>query len=410
MNVTIAPSFVPNPSGRGTLGLLWECLFTYFLCLWTVVHPACRPSTDLLFWTDTSKVSWCCLIFFLPEIAILWVVREYVTAREVCRRVNTKLWKDQDGESASQLAMDESSVDLTPLASSPSQSAPETRHQPDCPISQKILGSEPRWGLAHSYLVQRGALKFKLDKAEQFPTLVGIQQLAQCNMLPSVSFLDTKIKALQKSDKLAKTLVCLQVSWLVIQAIARRIENLPVTLLELNTIAQVWIALVIYGLWWFKPQGIVEVILIDFGHCKGRKQLHENGIPSPDSSFASTPPDYSHDSDIHLAVGILLILGVVYVAIDALGWTAYFPTHEEMVVWQASICILAVGTMFTLVRTFTTLVEAPTWGEDLLAACALLFGLVGRVLLTVEAFISIRSLPIGSYSTPSWSGSIPHIG
>ena len=247
------------------------------------------------------------------------VLVEYITAREVCHRING----NRDGESASRLAMDESSVALAPVASS-SQSPPQTPHQPDCPTSQKIVGLGPRWGLAHSYLVQMGALKFKLDKAEQFPTLVGIQQLAQCNMLPSVSFLDPKIKALQKSDKLAKTLVCLQVSWLVIQAIARRIENLPVTLLELNTIAQVWVALVIYGLWWFKPQGIVEVIVIDFGHCEGcRKQLHENGIPSPDSSFASTPPEYGHDSNIRLAVGILLILGVVYVAIDALGWTAY---------------------------------------------------------------------------------------
>jgi hypothetical protein len=87
-----------------------------------------------------------------------------------------------------------------------------------------------------------GCLKFKHDEYEaQFPLPHGIQQLARCNMLPTVSFLNTKIQALQKSDQLAKTLVCLQVSWLIIQAIARRVGKLPVTLLELNTVAQVWI-------------------------------------------------------------------------------------------------------------------------------------------------------------------------
>jgi len=411
MNVTVAPSFVPNPSGRGTLGLLWECLFTYFLCLWTVVHPTCRGRTGDSF-NSTSNVAWCYLIFFLPEIAVLLVVAEYITAREVCHRINGNLRKNGNGEPESQLAMEENSVDLRPLASS-SQSPPQTRHQPDCPISQKIVGLGPRWSLAHGYLVQMGALKFKLDKEEQFPTLVGIQQLAQCNMLPLVSFLDTKIKALQKSDKLAKTLVCIQVSWLVIQAIARRVESLPVTLIELNTIAQVWIALVMYGLWWFKPQGIVEVIVIDFSHCElCQNQLHENETPGSDSSFNSTPmKDHTKDSGVRI-LGILVIVGAVYIAIDALGWMAYFPTHDEMVMWQVSICFLAVSTVFALGGGLlcTLVSERKEWVDRFSIGGILLFGMLGRLLLTIEAFISIRRLPLGAYSTPSWSDFIPHIG
>jgi len=46
----------------------------------------------------------------------------------------------------------------------------------------------------------------------------------------------------------------------------------------------------------------------------------------------------------------------------------------------------------------------------LVALFVLVFEGIGRTLLTIEAFISIRSLPKGAYSTPSWSDFLPHIG
>src|SRR5271156_1131736 len=137
-------------------------------------------------------------------------------------------------------------------------------------------------------------------------------------MLPKASFLNAKIQALQKSDKLAKALVCLQVSWLIIQAIARRIEELPITLLELNTIAQVWITLVLYGLWWCKPQDIAESIEIDFSHCKQcQEKLQQNGITPSGPLFA---PTLSEHSDLGLGVNdivcivIIQIVSAVYIA------------------------------------------------------------------------------------------------
>ena len=406
MNVTIVPSFVPNPSGRGTLGLLWECLFTYFLCLWTVVHPdIIGRSKDMMFWEfkTNSKFGWCCLIFFFPEYAVFVLVCEHLLVREVLRRANEYSRRDREPATTG-LPGDEIPVDLVPLATA-SESHPATVHTQSCPVTQKIVGTGPNWGLAHGYFVAMGGIKFKYDDNEAvFPTLVEIIKLAEGNMmLPTASFLNTKIQALQKSDKLAKALVCLQVSWLIVQAIARRIEKLPVTLLELNTIAQVWVTLVIYGLWWFKPQGIEEVVEIDFSHCqKCQERLRENGITRSKILFDSTPiSDYQPPTGVAsfvTPIAIIPIVIAVYVAIDALGWTAHFPTHAEMIVWNVSICILAAGMGLGTILALGALASFKLSGAQLAFVCAVLLGGLARIVLTIEALLSIRSLPLGAYS------------
>jgi len=129
MNVTIAPSFVPNPPGRGTVGLLSECLLAYLLCLWTVVHTAVVPHHKLI--KLNSKVFWCCLILFVPDVALFAVMCEYFTAREVCQRVKKGIIDHQDGELALPTGSpgDEIPADLPTLATS-SQSPPTEMQSP----------------------------------------------------------------------------------------------------------------------------------------------------------------------------------------------------------------------------------------------------------------------------------------
>ena len=55
---------------------------------------------------------------------------------------------------------------------------------------------------------------------------------------------------------LTKALVCLQACWMLAQALARKVERLPITLLELNTIMHVVCALIMYLLWLKKPQDV----------------------------------------------------------------------------------------------------------------------------------------------------------
>ncbi|KAK3688991.1 hypothetical protein B0T22DRAFT_490553 [Podospora appendiculata] len=59
-----------------------------------------------------------------------------------------------------------------------------------------------------------------------------------------------------KANGMAKALVCLQALWFCIQCLARVAQGLPLSLLELNTVAHALCALTVYVLWWHKPLDI----------------------------------------------------------------------------------------------------------------------------------------------------------
>lgn len=71
-----------------------------------------------------------------------------------------------------------------------------------------------------------------------------------------------EINDLSKADVFAKLFACVQSVWLVVQSIARVSVGLPITQLELATIALVFCALIMYTLWWNKPFGVERTVTI----------------------------------------------------------------------------------------------------------------------------------------------------
>ena len=75
----------------------------------------------------------------------------------------------------------------------------------------------------------------------------GIIALAREGQFVDISTEDIKDKS--KADIFTKGLICIQVSWMVIQCIARKAAGYPLTLLEIHTMVHVVCALTIYMLW-----------------------------------------------------------------------------------------------------------------------------------------------------------------
>ena len=84
----------------------------------------------------------------------------------------------------------------------------------------------------------------------------GMALLARCGYLPEVSKEDILDK--NKADTVSKMIAILQALWMLAQIISRLIVDLPVTLLEINTLAHILCAIIIYMLWWNKPKLINE--------------------------------------------------------------------------------------------------------------------------------------------------------
>lgn len=68
-----------------------------------------------------------------------------------------------------------------------------------------------------------------------------------------------------KADRLSKTMACLQAIWFCLQIAARAVQHLPVSLLELTTLAHVFCMFVAYILWWNKPFEVQQPVIIPAG-------------------------------------------------------------------------------------------------------------------------------------------------
>lgn len=79
---------------------------------------------------------------------------------------------------------------------------------------------------------------------------------------------EQEINDRSKSDPFSKSLALVQTLWFAMQCIARHIEHLPITQLEIATLAYIIPIVGIYICWWNKPLGVAEPVQVqtdDFG-------------------------------------------------------------------------------------------------------------------------------------------------
>jgi hypothetical protein len=97
-------------------------------------------------------------------------------------------------------------------------------------------------------------VNYMSDKSYVTLTPLGLVFLAELGYYVDVS-LET-IAHKSKVNILGKMLVCIQVTWMAVQCIARKAAEYPLTLLEVHTMVHVACALILYILWF--PVGHVS--------------------------------------------------------------------------------------------------------------------------------------------------------
>ena len=238
---------------------------------------------------------------------------------------------------------------------------------------------------------------------------------------------EAEIKDKGKSDWLAKFIVLLQTSWFVMQCIARAIEHLPVTHLEIVTLAYAAMNFAIYVFWWNKPLNVDRPVRVfrksdveeptlegqisanndfmDFivgNQDKGVNLSHEDRVPR----FWADNRD-----DAFFANVIVLGIGVCFGAIHCIAWHFSFPTQAELSIWRMScVAITAVPIYMPLMIVFIGI------GGDIIGIIAALSAfpagilyILARVFTLALAFTSLRGLPPGAFDTVHWTTFIPHV-
>lgn len=246
-SITGIVGWIQDPNGRGTGDLLASCLLTLGMCVWSALHlniPE-KNETRKSYWLRNLR--WVTLGVFVPELVVLAAWRQWTSAKSLSSSVH-ELLEDQ-----------ESSNDLSRTSSTASYAAKAT--------------GKSGWTLVHSHYAGMGgfAVDVESDETEKAPylpphvtrltlTTHGVLLLARCGHLPYLDISDLNDKS--KTDGLAKAIVMLQATWMLAQTIGRLTVDLPVSLLEVNTLGHVSCAFIIYLLWWNKPREVYEPTIL----------------------------------------------------------------------------------------------------------------------------------------------------
>jgi hypothetical protein len=259
--------------------------------------------------------------------------------------------------------------------------------------------------------------------------------------LPTVE----EIKDKSKDDALVRTIFYLQTCWFVIQCLARAIASIPLTKLEILTLAYISMASWIYWIHWDKPRAITRPIRIPHTLLlPWQKYVNGDGRRLPDGPLKKTvnlffdgydeyvelshlknvPILYSggakdHDEDSKSA-GISLILGLAFAAIHCIAWSFYSPSLAERVLWRAA-SLVVVGFIIVFFAGMFVVFCTDPWTENeegrtedtFVLRVLLLFAAVVYVIARIAAFIlalmALRSLPPEDLRTASWTSYVPHI-
>ncbi|KAK0476270.1 hypothetical protein EDD18DRAFT_168649 [Armillaria luteobubalina] len=192
---------------RTELSIIWSCLATIFASTWLAVHPNV-PGFNLTkegsIWGIFDRPTIMCslerlklmlIAILAPEFMVGWAIRQFLVARKV------RAYSSKDHELK----------------------------------------------LVHGFFVSMGG--FYYGKEKRIVTLTDVPKVLE--LLAKVRAVDIKDKS--KGDALSKIILILQLSWFVVQCCARVILKLPITLLEISTLAFAVQSVVSYIAWWEKP-------------------------------------------------------------------------------------------------------------------------------------------------------------
>ena len=204
-----------SPDGRGTLDILWSCLLTVFLCGWTIICVNVPPLGATKVQNFRQKVLVFCEALAGPEFIVHTSLGQYMSARKSVQEFSDAGfvgWTTRHGFFADMGGFVLHAPDFVPF-----------------PLTASQL----------HYLVVRGYVDFG-----------------------DVLLTHSEIEDKNKFDALTRILTMLQLSWFVINTLARTVLGKAISTLELSTLGFIFCTLFTYFFWRQKPQDVSCPIII----------------------------------------------------------------------------------------------------------------------------------------------------
>lgn len=306
--------WVSSPDSRGTIDIIWSCASTTLVCVWVMLHLNVPAKGDSEVTRLLRKLKWFCLALLAPELLMLFAGGQWASAKRSCQK-----------------------------------------------MAQKGIQG---WTLVHAFYADSGGFMLHAKDSTPFPvTAEQVLYLVQKKHVAMPTITKEEIWDKSKADMFAKLVAALQSAWFVVQIIARGGQRLPITLLELSTIALMCCSAMTLYFWFRKPLNVetptiictersIEDIRCEAGEA-GKHAWRETPLDFVEPlGYTSTRMPCSHlwgvqerpltripndrDSLLH-NWKVMLAISVPTAAFGTfqlIAWNFTFPTREEQMLWR----------------------------------------------------------------------------
>ncbi|KAK3391838.1 hypothetical protein B0T20DRAFT_445492 [Sordaria brevicollis] len=227
-----------DTAGRGTLSIIYTCWTAIFLASWTSFHAKCHKPGD-----RSRKTTWrrfrdrVIYTFFLPEVAAVWSVRDFLEAIWLCARFL---------------------------------------------VYQRQFPGWHKFTMEQAFMCIMDGIYMKMPNSDELEKvgprdllwLVYTKQLEYSDY-PSVDEIADK----NKCEWTMKFISIVETMYFVVHVIARVVLHYPVSLLEDLAAAHVFCGIIAFSFWYFCPQGIEEPFII-------KPDLSKKTIPRENSRLS----------------------------------------------------------------------------------------------------------------------------
>lgn len=259
----------------------------------------------------------------------------------------------------------------------------------------------PDWSLTQSFYLVMGGLVIKEEHAIYSLDPKTFLDLIDQSILhwPEVS--EPEILDHSKSDWLVKILALIQIGYFVAQAIGRRLQDLPITPLELYTLGTILCAVTTYIAWWSKPFDV------------RRPTTCYPELPVPESlEYHSRLSLTNIPSENGWTFPIVMLIPSAFAGIHTIAKDFPFPTRVERYWWihtnfgcMFSILVMCIWRFLAYQTRWVHL----TWARIVTIIICVVY-MVLKLGVMVEMFVCMRAVPVTVYQTPHWSQYFPSFG
>lgn len=247
-NVTVlneepAPPWMPSATTRGTADIIYSCVFTISLCVYTALHLNIPLNGENIRWQYLRKAKWTLIGIIAPELVLYSAFDQFWTARGLSRSLCNEWDKICKARKVSMVCV-KSHSNIFSLNTE--------RFGQEKRLYGTSNTKRPDFSLSYGFYATMGG--FIMDTSELHDhyrtatlTPAGVRALGTQGCFFSID--EETIKDKSKAAVLGKGLVCCQVLWMVVQCLARKIAGYPLTILEIHTFVHVLCALGMYVLW-----------------------------------------------------------------------------------------------------------------------------------------------------------------